>query len=267
MPMVMTLSKVLGLVAKAKEVKNPKKWVAERLHHAQVESDYKKWVALTSDKNYWFGVEDAEFPCGQFILYTEQEVAEDRTTVHKFYTFNSLNGTAFIGYLMDAFQYFWESTKDLKLFFNKELVDLRVYKANGEEAKLGEYYDFHEGFSLSVDFYTVNLIDFRKNPVNEVYFKDKGMMELYILTNLTPYFEKEEGVYEPLSLPIFVSDVVQVRYKGQKLRVGLIKEFPVEMANEEDLAQAESVQTLKKIKGSKKKAKKQTIPKLIWLDA
>ena len=102
--MLVTLEKILTVVAKDKKVKNPAKWVEERLSHCEISSDYNIYVHLKANKRMWFGVRDTEFECKPFLLYREYNNVEEKTIKeYEFFTFPSLEDKEFFELLRQSY--------------------------------------------------------------------------------------------------------------------------------------------------------------------
>lgn len=209
--MQMTLQRILTAVAIGKKVKNPEKWVEQRLAHCEINSDYYNFVHLKSHRKMWFGVRDNKFECQPFVLYRELMVSEDNVKEFEIYTFQSIEDPKFMEFIKEAYQSYFDSVRDLRLFYELEPVNFSV-KFGDAVFSLGEYNDMDVDFDIETDLYHLEI----KGSNLNWFAVHKEQLELTIL-GLMPYFkEVSEGVY--------TSEIVRVTKLGEPIPYEVIKE-------------------------------------------
>lgn len=208
--MLLSLQQILTAVAKDKKLKNPEKWVEQRLTHCEINSDYYNFVHLKSHKGMWFGVKDSKFECQPFVLYRELMVSEDNVKEFELYTFKSIEDPKFVEFIKEAYQSYFDSIRDLRLFYELEPVNFSV-KFGDTVFSLGEYNDMDVDFDIETDLYHLEIKGSNLNWF-AVY---KERLEWTIL-GLMPYFkEVAEGVY--------TSEIVCVTKLGKPVPFEVIK--------------------------------------------
>lgn len=208
--MLLSLRRILTAVAKDKKLKNPEKWVEQRLAHCEVHSDYYNFVHLKSHKKMWFGVRDAEFDCKPFVLYRELMVSEENMKEFEIYTFRDIEDPKFNEFIREAYQSYFDSIKDLRLFYELTPVNFSV-KFGDAVFSLGEYNDMDVDFDIETDLYHLEI----KGSNINMFAVHREKLELTIL-GLMPYFkESEDGVY--------TSDIVCVTKLGKPVPFEVIK--------------------------------------------
>lgn len=209
--MQMTLQRILTAVAIDKKVKNPEKWVEQRLAHCEIHSDYYSFVHLKSHRKMWFGVRDSKFECQPFVLYRELMVSEEHMKEFEIYTFKSIEDPKFMEFIKEAYQSYFDSIKDLRLFYELTPVNFSV-KFGDTVFSLGEYNDMDVDFDIETDLYHLEI----KGSNLNWFSVHKEQMELTIL-GLMPYFkEVDEGVY--------ASDTVVVTKMNQPIPFEVVKQ-------------------------------------------
>ena len=209
--MYMSLEQILRMVANDKELKNPKKWIEDRLNHCEVHSDYKTFIHLKSHNRMWFGIRDTKFECQPFIMYREMINNEEVKEIHEFeiYTFQHLQDPLFNDLVKESFKYFYDTIKDIRLFHHGPPVFLRVKNDNGV-VSLGEYNDFDEVFEIETSLYSLNI----KDSNIFVYSVYKENLELDIFKLRAFFKEVEEGIW--------TSDVVLITKLGEPIKFDLL---------------------------------------------
>lgn len=209
--MLLSLQQILTAVAKDKKLKNPEKWVEQRLAHCEINSDYYNFVHLKSHRKMWFGVRDSKFECQSFVLYRELMVSEENVKEFEIYTFQSIEDPKFMEFIKEAYQSYFDSVRDLRLFYELEPVNFSV-KFGDEVFSLGEYNDMDVDFDIETDLYHLEL----KGSNLNWFAVHKERLELTIL-GLMPYFkEVAEGVY--------TSEIVRVTKLSEPIPYEVIKE-------------------------------------------
>lgn len=219
--MLLSLEQILRTVAKDKGLKNPQKWVEEKLSHCEVNSDYHNFVHLVSHKKMWFGVRDAKFECKPFVLYKEIENT-DYTSFSEFeiYTFPSLSDHTFLEIVKDAFQYSFESVKDLRLYFNSVSVGFRVQLSDDSFCELKKYNDLDIGFVILTDLFTRKLVG-QKETVK--YFNNKELLELDLLKLKDGVDKVVDDFYSQGDRRVYLTESIQICYKGSTLPFGFVE--------------------------------------------
>ena len=209
--MYMSLEQILRMVANDKELKNPKKWIEDRLNHCEVHSDYKTFIHLKSHNRMWFGIRDTKFECQPFIMYREMINNEEVKEIHEFeiYTFQHLQDPLFNDLVKESFKYYYDTIKDIRLFHNGTPVFLRVKNDNGV-VSLGEYNDFDEVFEIETSLYSLKI----KDSNIFVYSAYKENLELDIFKLRAFFKEVEEGVW--------TSDIVLITKLGEPIKFDLL---------------------------------------------
>ena len=100
--------------------------------------------------------------------------------------------------------------EDFRVYFNNREVDFRLELAGGEPAKLGEYNDLSEGYSIITDLYKVTIDGF-EDYTN--YCDSEDMLEL-TLSNLNGYM-KINDKKSTADRVVFDSPVVTVWRNGE----------------------------------------------------
>ena len=209
--MLLSLQQILTVVAKDKKLKNPEKWVEQRLAHCEIHSDYYNFVHLKSHRKMWFGVRDNRFECKPFVLYRELMVSEEHMKEFEIYTFQSIEDPKFMEFIKEAYQFYFDSVRDLRLFYELEPVNFSV-KFGDTVFSLGEYNDMDVDFDIETDLYHLEIMGSNLNWFSV----HKEQLELTIL-GLMPYFkEVAEGVY--------ASEIVRVTKLGEPIPYEVIKE-------------------------------------------
>ena len=199
------------MVANDKGLKNPNKWVEERLNHCEMHSDYATFIHLKSHKGMWFGIKDRKFECQPFIMYREMINNDTTTSMHEFeiYTFKHLQDPVFNDLVKESFKYYFDTIRDIRLFHEGNPVLLRVKNDNGV-VSLGEYNDFDEVFEIETSLYSLNI----KDSNIYVYSAYKENLELDIFKLRAFFKEVEDGG--------FVSDIVVVTKMGEPIKFELL---------------------------------------------
>lgn len=209
--MLLSLQQILTAVAKDKKLKNPEKWVEQRLTHCEINSDYYNFVHLKSHRKMWFGVRDSKFECQPFVLYRELMVSEENVKEFEIYTFQSIEDTKFMQFIKEAYESYFDSIKDLRLFYELTPVNFSV-KYGDTVFSLGEYNDMDVDFDIETDLYHLEL----KGSNLNWFAVHKERLELTIL-GLMPYFkEVAEGAY--------TSEIVRVTKLGELIPYEVIRE-------------------------------------------
>lgn len=200
--MQQTLQRILTAVAMDKKLENPEQWVEQCLTHCEVHSDYNNFIHLKSNKKMWFGVRDSQFECQPFVLYREFTVSEENIKEFEIYTFKSIEDPRFHELIKEAYQSYFDSIKDLRVYYELEPVNFSV-KFGDTVLSLGEYNDMDVDFDFETDLYHLEIVGSNIN----MFTLYKERLELTIL-GLMPYFkEVAEGVY--------TSDIVCVTKLGK----------------------------------------------------
>ena len=215
------LEQILSMVAKSKKVKEEKTWVDKILKHCEVHSDYLHFVNLKSNPRMWFGVSDAKFECQPFILFRQFKNNDEVKEVREFeiYTFENLNDAVFVELLEDSYCSHYDIMEDFRVYFNNREIDFRLEFANGEPAKLGEYNDLSEGYSIITDLYKVTIDGFEDYAT---YCDSEDMLEL-TLTNLNGYM-KINDKKSSADRVVFNSPVVTVWKSGEPVPFEMYKD-------------------------------------------
>ena len=209
--MLLSLQQILTAVAKDKKLKNPEKWVEQRLAHCEINSDYYNFVHLKSHRKMWFGVRDNKFECQPFVLYRELMVSEDNVKEFEIYTFQSIEDPKFMEFIKEAYQFYFDSVRDLRLFYELKPVNFSV-KFGDTVFSLGEYNDMDVDFDIETDLYHLEI----KGANLNWFAVRKEQLELTVL-GLMPYFKEEaEGVY--------TSEIVRVTKLGEPIPYEVVKE-------------------------------------------
>ena len=208
--MLLSLQQILTAVAKDKKLKNSEKWVEQRLAHCEIHSDYYNFVQLKSHRKMWFGVRDSKFECQPFVLYRELMVSEENVKEFEIYTFTSIEDPKFMEFIKEAYETYFDSIKDLRLFYELTPVNFSV-KYGDTVFSLGEYNDMDVDFDIETDLYHLEL----KGSNLNWFAVHKERLEWTIL-GLMPYFkEVAEGVY--------TSEIVCVTKLGKPVPFEVIK--------------------------------------------
>ena len=199
------------MVAKSKKVKDADAWVNKILKHCEIHSDYLHFVNLKSNPLMWFGVSDAKFECQQFVVFRQLKNNDFEKEVREFeiYTFENLQDKKFKSMLEDSFGAEYDAVEDFRLFFLADEVKFTVVLTNGNAAKLGEYNDLSEGYTLLTDIFTITIDDIEGY---DKYCNNEDTLEIMLL-NLNVYMEinKEKSTADHVA---FNSPVVKVKRNG-----------------------------------------------------
>ena len=139
------LRQILRVIAKSKGFKYPEKMVDRVLSHAQIDSDYKTYLNLTSHNKMPFGVVDADFDCQRFILFREYNNTDFEREIEMFdiYTFSDLKDEGFRRRVKESYQDNFDGIKDLRLFLEAEEVKIWLENEDSSVAILGRYNDLN----------------------------------------------------------------------------------------------------------------------------
>lgn len=219
--MFRSLEQILCMVAKSKKVKDEKSWVDKILKHCEIHSDYIHFVNLKSNPCMWFGVSDAKFECQQFVVFRQLKNNDFEKEVREFeiYTFENLQDKKFKSMLEDSYGAEYDAVEDFRLFFLLDEVEFSIVLTNGNTAKLGEYNDLSEGYTLLTDIFTITIDDIEGY---EKYCNNKDALEIMLL-NLNVYMEinKEKSTADRV---VFDSPIVKVRKNGKDVPFDFFKD-------------------------------------------
>ena len=219
--MLLSLEQILRGVAKDKKLKKPQKWIEEKLEHCEIYSDYYNFVHLVSHKGMWFGVRDAKFECKPFILYKERENTEYLSfSEFEIYTFPSLSDPTFLEIVKDAYQYSFESVKDLRLYFNATSVEVKVQLSDDSFCELQKYNDLDGGFAILTDLFTLKLLG--EQEVIK-YFNNKELLELDLLKLKDGVNKVLDEYYSTNGLKVYLTEDIVVSHKGSALPFGFVE--------------------------------------------
>ena len=215
------LKQILTMVAGSKKVKDEKSWVDKILKHCEIHSDYLHFVNLKSNPRMWFGVADVKFECQPFILFRQFKNNDEKKEVREFeiYTFENLQDKKFKSMLEDSFGAEYDAVEDFRLFFLADEVKFSVVLANGNAAKLGEYNDLSDGYTLLTDIFTITIDDIEGF---DKYCNNEDTLEIMLL-NLNVYMEidKEKSTADRVA---FNSPVVKVKRNGKNIPFEFFKD-------------------------------------------
>lgn len=219
--MYRTLEQILCMVAKSKKVRDADAWVERILKHCEVHSDSLHFVNLKSNPCMWFGVSDAKFECQPFVVFRQLKNNDFEKEVREFeiYTFENLNDKKFKVMLEDSFGAEYDAVEDFRLFFLLDEVEFSIVLANDNTAKLGEYNDLSNGYTLLTDIFTICIDDIEGY---EKYCNNKETLEILLL-NLNVYMEinKEKSTADRVA---FNSPVVKVKKNGKDVPFEFFKD-------------------------------------------
>ena len=219
--MYRSLEQILCMVAKSKKVKDEKSWVDKILKHCEIHSDYIHFVNLKSNPCMWFGVSDAKFECQPFVLFRQLKNNDFEKEVREFeiYTFEDLQDNRFKSMLEDSYGAEYDVVEDFRLFFLADEVKFSMVLTNGNTAKLGEYNDLSNGYTLLTDIFTISIDDIEGY---EKYCNNKDALEIMLL-NLNVYMEinKEKSTADRV---VFDSPIVKVRKNGKDVPFDFFKD-------------------------------------------
>ena len=219
--MYRTLEQILCMVAKSKKVKDADAWVNKILKHCEIHSDYLHFVNLKSNPLMWFGVSDAKFECQQFVVFRQLKNNDFEKEVREFeiYTFEDLNDKKFKAMLEDSFGAEYDAVEDFRLFFLADEVKFTMVLTNGNAAKLGEYNDLSDGYTLLTDIFTISIDDIEGY---EKYCNNEETLEIMLL-NLNVYMEinREKSTADRV---VFDSPVVTVWKSGKPILFEMYKD-------------------------------------------
>lgn len=215
------LEQILSMVAKSKKVKDVDAWVDKILKHCEIHSDYLHFVNLKSNPCMWFGVSDAKFECQPFVLFRQLKNNDFEKEVREFeiYTFEDLQDNRFKSMLEDSYGAEYDAVEDFRLFFLADEVKFSIVLTNGNAAKLGEYNDLSDGYTLLTDIFTISIDDIEGY---EKYCNNKEALEIMLL-NLNVYMEinKEKSTADRV---VFDSPIVKVRKNGKDVLFDFFKD-------------------------------------------
>ena len=219
--MFRSLEQILCMVAKSKKVKDEKSWVDKILKHCEIHSDYIHFVNLKSNPCMWFGVSDARFECQPFVVFRQLKNNDFEKEVREFeiYTFEGLQDNRFKSMLEDSYGAEYDVVEDFRLFFLLDEVEFSMVLTNGNAAKLGEYNDLSDGYTLLTDIFTISIDDIEGY---EKYCNNKETLEIMLL-NLNVYMEinKEKSTANRV---VFDSPIVKVRKNGKDVPFDFFKD-------------------------------------------
>lgn len=177
--MLLSLEQILRVVAKSKDIANPKKWIEDRLSHAEVSSNYYNYIHLKSNKAMWFGVRDAKFECQPFILFREYINNDSVDSVKEFelYTFTSFKDKTFLELLKDSYEYRYDTIVDFRVFFETQAVMFDLRGSDGKLLKLKEYNNLDEGYTILTNLYQLTV----QGLETTFYFCSKDLLEIQII--------------------------------------------------------------------------------------
>ena len=215
------LEQILSMVAKSKKVKNEKAWVDKILKHCEIHSDYLHFVNLRSNPRMWFGVSDAKFECQPFILFRQFKNNDEKKEIREFeiYTFENLNDTVFIELMEDSFCSHYDIMEDFRVYFNNREINFRLELAGGEPAKLGEFNDLSEGYSITTDLYKVTISGVENYAA---YCDCQETLELTLI-NLNGYMAINRNL-STADRVVFDSPVVTVWKSGKSVSFEMYKD-------------------------------------------
>ncbi len=179
--MLLSLEQIFTFIAKDKGIKNQSEWVAKKLEHCEVHSDYLTYVHLRSHNRMWFGVKDNKFECKDFILYREYKNTDETREIKEFelYTFSSIADFGKLDFFFrESYQYNYDIMKEFRLYFQTAPVKFKVLLPDGSVAKLGKYNDLDNGYCLKINIYTVRIANSTLPPM---YCKTEEQLVLKIL--------------------------------------------------------------------------------------
>lgn len=215
------LAQILSMVAKSKKVKDEKAWVDKILKHCEIHSDYLHFVNLKSNPCMWFGVSDAKFECQPFVAFRQLKNNDFEKEVREFeiYTFEDLQDNRFKSMLEDSYGAVYDTVEDFRLFFLADEVKFSIVLTNGNVAKLGEYNDLSDRYTLLTDIFTISIDDIEGY---EKYCNNKEALEIMLL-NLNVYMEinKEKSTADRV---VFDSPIVKVRKNGKDVPFDFFKD-------------------------------------------
>lgn len=208
-------------VAKSKKVKDEKSWVDKILKHCEIHSDYLHFVNLKSNPRMWFGVSDAKFECQPFILFRQFKNNDERKEIREFeiYTFENPNDKTFRDMLEDSYSSHYDMMEDFRVYFNNREIEFKAELSNGDIAKLGEYNDLSEGYSIITDLYMVTVSG---DEEYATYCDCEELLELTLI-NLNGYMSinREKSTAERV---VFDSPVVSVWKSGKPIPFEFFKD-------------------------------------------
>ena len=219
--MYRSLEQILCMVAKSKKVRDADAWVERILKHCEIHSDYLHFVNLKSNPCMWFGVSDARFESQHFVLFRQLKNNDFEKEVREFeiYTFENLQDKKFKSMLEDSYGAEYDAVEDFRLFFLADEVTFSMVLTNGNAAKLGEYNDLSDGYTLLTDIFTISIADIEGY---EKYCNNKDALEIMLL-NLNVYMEinKEKSTADRV---VFDSPVVTVWKSGKPVPFEFFKD-------------------------------------------
>ena len=219
--MFRSLEQILCMVAKSKKVKDEKSWVDKILKHCEIHSDYIHFVNLKSNPCMWFGVSDARFECQPFVVFRQLKNNDFEKEVREFeiYTFENLQDKKFKSMLEDSYGAEYDAVEDFRLFFLLDEVEFSIVLTNGNTAKLGEYNDLSEGYTLLTDIFTITIDDIEGF---DKYCNNEDTLEIMLL-NLNVYMviDKEKSTADRVA---FNSPVVKVKKNGKDVPFKFFKD-------------------------------------------
>ncbi len=224
--MLLSLEQIFNVIAKDKGLKNPAKWVEEKLNHCEVHSDYHSFVNLKSHKRMYFGVRDTKFDCQDFILYVEYMNNDEPRWYREFeiYTFKTLNFCDEVfNYFKNAFEYHYDTVKDFRLYFQTQPVLFSLVYPDKSRAKLGQYNDL--GVLGDVELLTdLFKIEIEGNPIPPCYCKSEEQVRLKVI-EYAGFFEPIKRMSSQEGYPIFYdTDKLKITFIGSPAYVLLWKD-------------------------------------------
>ena len=205
--MLLSLEQILRVVAKSKGISNSKKWIEDRLNHAEISSNYYNYIHLKSNKRMWFGVRDAKFECQPFILFREYENNDSLETVKEFelFTFTSFQDKTFLELLKDSYVTHYDIIMDFRVFFETQPVMFDMRGPDGKRIKLKEYNDLDEGFTILTNLYQLTVQGLDK----VFYFCSRDLLEIQII-NLCSFNQGVNVEKSSESREVYLTDNMEV---------------------------------------------------------
>lgn len=177
--MLLSLEQILKVVARSKGIDNPKRWIEEKLNHAEVTSNYYNYIHLKSNKGMWFGVKDAKFECQPFVLFREYINNDSVDSVKEFelYTFSDFEDKVFLELLKDSYEYHYDTVVDFRVFFQTQAVLFDLKGPDDKLLKLKEYNNLDGGYTILTNLYKLTVEGLDKT----FYFCSKDLLEIQII--------------------------------------------------------------------------------------
>lgn len=232
-----TLTKLLLMVAKDKKVKDPKKWVEQKLRHGHVTYNMGfRYINFWSVKSEIFGVQDAEFPASRFVWYTVTDLQEDRKKMYDIEGIQDVMNDDFLDRLAYIHNEEYDNTLDCRLYFEGRRVKMRAFgevKGKVKELELGDYCPKENIKKVTFNFYSLLLLDFDILTKLDIeydfdkfyfgegyyclYFWERKLLELKLIKDFREFFTKEAGVYGKAALPCYTAPGLKVIYEDKIL--------------------------------------------------